>query len=38
MKLVREACVSGNADGFIQELPNVCTLQRLTFRTSSKSR
>ena len=38
MKLVREACISSNADGFIQELPNVCIFQRLTCRAFSNSR
>ena len=32
MKLVREACISSNADGFIQELPNVCIIQFLIYR------
>lgn len=38
MKLVREACISSNADGFIRELPNVCIYQRLTCRAFSNSR
>lgn len=38
MKLVREACISSNANGFIQELPNVCICQRLTCRAFSNSR
>ena len=38
MKLVREACISSNADGFIQELPNVCIFQRLTCRGFSNTR
>ena len=32
MKLVREACISSNADGFIRELPNVCISLCLTCR------
>lgn len=35
MKLVREACISSNSDGFIQELPNVSTFQLLTSRNFS---
>lgn len=38
MKLVREACISSNADGFIQELPNVCIFQRLNCRAFPNSR
>lgn len=38
MKLVREACISSNADGFIQELPNVRIFQRLNCRVFSNSR
>lgn len=38
MKLVREACVSSNADGFIQQLPNVYIVQCLTCRSFSNSR
>lgn len=37
LKLVREACISSNADGFIQDLPNVCIFQHLTCRAFSNS-
>lgn len=37
MELVREACISSNADSFIRELPNVCTVQRPRSRVFSDS-
>ncbi len=37
MKIVREACISSNADSFIQELPNVCIFHRLPYRNFSNS-
>lgn len=35
MALVREACISSNADAFIQELPNVCISHGIRSSTST---